>query len=229
MKIHGLQKLTLLDFPGTTACTVFLAGCNLRCPFCHNWELVDGSAPALMDDTEFLAFLKKRQGLLEGVAVTGGEPLLQRELPEFLRAIRDLGYRIKLDTNGTNPEALSRVLDEGLADYVAMDIKNSPERYARTCGVTSLDLGRVEESMQLLRTKAPDYELRTTVVAQLHDEDSFRAIGPWIEGAKRYFLQAFADRDTVPFAGFSAPSREEMERYLEIVKRYVPAAELRGV
>ncbi len=229
MKIHGLQKLTLLDFPGHTACTVFLAGCDWRCPFCHNTDLLDGSAEPLMEDDELLAFLKKRQGLLDGVAFTGGEPLLHRELPELMTKIRELGYQIKLDTNGCHPDQLRNVLEEGLADYVAMDIKNSPERYPETAGVAHVDMDRINESISLLMTKAPDYEFRTTVVAQLHDADSFREIGAWIRGAKRYYLQAFTDRDTVPFAGLSAPSDAEMEAYISILKPFIPAAALRGV
>ena len=229
MKIYGLQKLTLLDFPGHTACTVFLGGCDWRCPFCHNMELADGTAEAVMDDEELLSFLKKRSGLLDGVAFTGGEPLLSKELPELMRKIRAMGYRIKLDTNGCHPEALSAVLEEGLVDYVAMDIKNDPERYPATAGVKQVNLERIQESIRLLMTKAPDYEFRTTVVAQLHDEESFRRIGQMIDGARRYFLQAFTDRDTVPFAGFSAPSREEMERYADLVKPHVSEVSLRGV
>ena len=230
MKIHGLQKMTLLDFPGKVACTVFLGGCDLRCPFCHNAELIDGTAPAVMDEEELLAFLKKRQGLLEGVAVTGGEPLLRgTELVSLAEKIRDLGYPLKLDTNGTHPERLARLTDAGLVSYVAMDIKNSPERYAETSGLEKMDLGPVRESVSLLMGGKTEYEFRTTTVAELHDEDSFRKIGEWLRGAKRYYLQKFTDRDTVPFEGFHAPADGEMRRYLEIVRKDVPAAELRGV
>ena len=230
MKIHGLQKMTLLDFPGKVACTVFLGGCDLRCPFCHNAELIDGTAPAVMDEEELLAFLKKRQGLLEGVAVTGGEPLLRgTELVSLAEKIRDLGYPLKLDTNGTHPERLARLTEAGLVSYVAMDIKNSPERYAETSGLEKMDLGPVRESVSLLMGGKTEYEFRTTTVAELHNEDSFRKIGEWLRGAKRYYLQKFTDRDTVPFEGFHAPADGEMRRYLEIVRKDVPAAELRGV
>ena len=177
MKIHGLQKMTLLDFPGKVACTVFLGGCDLRCPFCHNAELIDGTAPAVMDEEELLAFLKKRQGLLEGVAVTGGEPLLRgTELVSLAEKIRDLGYPLKLDTNGTHPERLARLTEAGLVSYVAMDIKNSPERYAETSGLEKMDLGPVRESVSLLMGGKTEYEFRTTTVAELHDEASFRKI-----------------------------------------------------
>ena len=229
MKIHGLQKMTLLDYPGKVACTVFLGGCDMRCPFCHNAELVDGSAPAVMEDDELLAFLKKRRGLLEGVAVTGGEPLLRPDFDALAEKIRELGYPLKLDTNGTHPERLRRLIDAGLVNYVAMDIKNSPEKYAMTAGVDALDLGPVRESVSLLLEGRADYEFRTTTVAELHDGESFRKIGEWIRGARHYYLQPFTDRDTVPFGGFHAPSEAEMRRYVEIVREFVPAAEIRGM
>ena len=230
MKIHGLQKLTLLDFPGRVACTVFLGGCDLRCPFCHNAELIDGTAPAVMDEEELLAFLKKRQGLLDGVAVTGGEPLLRGgELAELAEKIRELGYPLKLDTNGTHPERLREMIDRGLVSYAAMDIKNSPDRYARTCGMEKMDLGPVRESAALLMEGRIPYEFRTTVVAELHDGDSFRGIGEWIAGAQQYFLQKFTDRDTVPFEGFHAPEDGQMREYREIMRPYVENTQLRGV
>ena len=230
MKIHGLQKMTLLDFPGKVACTVFLGGCDLRCPFCHNAELIDGTAPEVMDETELLAFLKKRQGLIDGVAITGGEPLLRgEELVTLAEKIRELGYPLKLDTNGTHPERLRKMIDEGLAAYVAMDIKNDPERYGVTAGMENMDLGPIRESVSLLMEGRTDYEFRTTTVAELHDGDSFRRIGEWIRGAKYYYLQKFTDRETVPFEGFHAPSDAEMRQYLVIAREFVPAAELRGV
>ncbi len=229
MNIHGLQKLTLLDYPGKVACTVFLAGCNLRCPFCHNSELLDAAAAMpVMDDGELLAFLKKRQGMLDGVAFTGGEPLLRPELPELLKRVHALGYPVKLDTNGTLPDRLERVLLDGLVDYVAMDVKNSPARYAETCGLETMDLSPVYASIELLLTGPTDYEFRTTVTEELHDETSIAALGPMIAGAKRWFLQPFTDRDSVLYAGFHAPSEEKLRRYLELVKPYVDAAEIRG-
>ena len=228
MNVNGLQKLTLLDYPGKVACTVFLAGCNLRCPFCHNSELLDGTAETVMDDGELLDFLKKRQGMLDGVAFTGGEPLLRPDLPELLRAVRALGYAVKLDTNGTRPEALRRILDAGLADYVAMDVKNSPSRYAETCGVETMDLAPVYASIEALRAAASDYEFRTTVVDELHDAADFAAIGEMIRGAKRYFLQPFKDRDTVAFAGFHAPSAEKLNDCAAAVQPFVGSVEIRG-
>ena len=229
MKIHGLQKMTLLDYPGHVACTVFLAGCDYRCPFCHNFELACGTAPAVMDSDELLAFLSKRTGLLDGVAITGGEPCLHRDLPDLLARIREMGFSTKLDTNGAHPALLSRILEEGLADYVAMDIKNSPEKWAATAGVAHADLSPIRESISLIMSKAPDYEFRTTVVEQLHEESDFRAMGEMIRGAKAYFLQGFIDRDTVPFAGLCAPSTEALERYVQIARAYVENTQLRGV
>lgn len=227
MLIHGLQKMTLLDFPGRVACTVFLGGCDLRCPYCHNAELIDGSAPAVMDDGELLAFLKKRVGLLDGVAVTGGEPLL-RDIAPLLREVRALGYAVKLDTNGTHPARLRALLDEGLVDYVAMDVKNSPERYAETVGVAGLDLAPIRESAALLMEGRVDYEFRTTVCRELHDDDSIRGVGEFLVGARRLYLQPFADRDTVAFAGFSAPDMPTLERWAEILRGFVGEVGIRG-
>ena len=229
MKIHGLQKMTLLDYPGKVACTVFFGGCDMRCPFCHNAELLDGSAPSVMNEDELLGFLKKRQGLLDGVAITGGEPLLQKDLPDLAARIRELGYPVKLDTNGTHPDRLRRMIRDGLVQYVAMDIKNSPERYAETAGLDLFDIEPVRESASLLMEGLVDYEFRTTAVAELHDDSSFEQIGRWICGAERYFLQRFTDRDTVPFEGLHAPSEEQMRNWADIVRPYVPAVALRGI
>ena len=234
MKLYGLQKMTLLDFPGRVACTVFLGGCDFRCPWCHNYELAVGSAEPVMDEEEFFAFLKKREGLLEGVAVTGGEPCLSKELPAFLRKIREMGFLTKLDTNGAHPELLEQILREGLADYVAMDIKNSPGKYFLTAGLTGSEtqqevlLGRVRRSIRLIMELAPDYEFRTTVIRQFHEEQDFAEIGEMIRGARRYFLQSFTDRDTVPYGGLSAPGKEELMRYAEQVRRFVPDVQTRG-
>jgi pyruvate formate lyase activating enzyme len=221
--------MTLLDFPGHVACTVFLGGCDFRCPFCHNFELADGSAQPVMDDAELLTFLKKRTGLLDGVAFTGGEPLLHRELPDLLRRIRALGFAAKVDTNGAHPDPLRQILEEGLADYVAMDVKNSPAKYAATCGVEQVDMDAVRESVALLMGSATDYEFRTTVVKEFHEESDFEEIGRMITGAKHYFLQCFTDRDSVPFGGLHAPSRQELERFAAVARRFVPDTRLRGV
>ena len=229
MKIHGLQKMTLLDFPGRVACTVFLGGCDMRCPFCHNAELIDGSAPPVMEEKELLAFLEKRKGLLDGVAFTGGEPLLREDLDGLFERIQALGYPIKLDTNGTHPDRLARLIDRGLVQYAAMDVKNAPERYAETVGVPGFDLTPVRESVSLLLQGKIPYEFRTTVVAEFHDGDSIRGIGEWIRGAERYVLQKFTDRDSVPFAGLHAPADEELRSWVKIAAPFVREAGLRGV
>lgn len=221
--------MTLLDFPGRVACTVFFGGCDMRCPFCHNAELLDGSAPPVMDEEELLSFLKKRKGLLDGVAFTGGEPLLQKDLPELAGQIRELGYPVKLDTNGTHPDRLADMIRNGLVQYVAMDIKNCPERYAETAGMNDIDIGPIRESVSILLEGITDYEFRTTTVAELHNDESFEQIGQWINGAKRYYLQRFTDRETVPFEGLHAPTEEQMKHWAAIVRPYVPAVELRGV
>lgn len=232
MEIAGLQKLTLLDFPEHTACTAFLAGCNLRCPFCHNAPLVLGNpsrGEGSLSGEAFLAFLEKRRDLLEGVCVTGGEPTLHPELPELLRKVRSLGYRTKLDTNGTRPEVLRALLAEGLCDYVAMDIKTSPERYAVVTGVPDFDVSPVRESTALLMEGRVPFEFRTTVVSELHRAEDFEAVGQWLEGSERYFLQCFRDSGDCIRAGFTAPSEETLREYLAVLRRWIPNTELRGV
>lgn len=221
--------MTLLDYPGKVACTVFLGGCDFRCPFCHNGTLVDGSAPAALDDGALLTFLKKRRGLLDGVCVTGGEPLLRPDLTELLCAIKALGFLVKLDTNGTQPDRLKTLVERGLVDYAAMDVKNSPARYAQTAGVPGLDLNAVRESVSFLLSGVVDYEFRTTVVKEFHDENSFRDIGLWLTGAKRYVLQSFVDRDTVLCPGLHSYSRAELEAFAAMLRPWVPTVELRGV
>jgi len=229
MKLHGIQKMTLLDFPGVVSCTIFLGGCDFRCPFCHNFELIDGTAQPVMDDDELIAFLKSRKALLDGVAITGGEPCLHPDLPQLMRRIRAEGYKVKLDTNGYHPGRLKAILEEGLADYVAMDIKNSEEKYALTCGMESLDMGKIRESILLLMNGNTDYEFRTTVIHEFHEEEDFRRMGEMIKGAKRYFLQRFTDRESVPYGNLSAPSFDDMHRYAAIASEYVADTQLRGV
>lgn len=229
MEIQGLQKMTLLDYPGKVACTVFLGGCDLRCPFCHNGELVEGEAPAALDDGELTAFLQKRQGLLDGVCVTGGEPLLRPGLPGLLDGIKNLGFPVKLDTNGNHPDRLVRLWEQGLVDYVAMDVKNSPERYPETVGVPGLDLTPVRDSVAWLLEGHVEYEFRTTAVRQLHDAASFQAIGRWLQGARRYYIQNFVDRDTVLRAGLSGFEKAELEAFASLVRPFVERVEVRGV
>lgn len=229
MDIQGLQKMTLLDWPGKVACTVFLGGCDFRCPFCHNSELLSGPMPILMDQEGLLEFLRKRQGLLDGVCVTGGEPLLRPGLPGLLDGIKNLGFPVKLDTNGNHPDRLVRLWEQGLVDYVAMDVKNSSERYPETVGVPGLDLTPVRDSVAWLLEGHVEYEFRTTAVRQLHDAASFQAIGRWLQGARRYYIQNFVDRDTVLQAGLSGFEKAELEAFASLVRPFVERVEVRGV
>lgn len=230
MHIEGLQKLTLLDYPGRMACTVFLGGCNFRCPFCHNSDLLAAAeAPAAVEEAELLAFLRRRQGILDGVCVTGGEPLLNADIGALLEKIKALGYAVKLDTNGSRPQALKALVGAGLVDAVAMDIKNSPARYAETVGLRAFDLKPVRESVEYLLTGAVPFEFRTTVVREFHDDDSFAEIGRWIQGAPRYYLQGLVDSERVLEGGLHPCTKEEMERFAAIVRPFVGQAELRGV
>lgn len=231
IKICGLQKTTLLDFPGHVAATIFLGGCNFRCPFCHNSELLNHDTPAAYSAEEILKFLKKRQHILEGVCITGGEPTLQPEaLKSFLRDIRALGLLIKLDTNGTRPAVMRHLAEEGLIDCVAMDIKAGPDRYGTVSGVLRLNLDPVRESVSWLKQGTLSYEFRTTVVKGLHTREDFEQIGPWIAGCPHYYLQNYAASDRILSPdGFDSFSKEELLTFAEIVKPYVGSVTLRGI
>lgn len=230
MEIHGFQKMTLLDFPGRVACTVFTAGCNWRCPFCHNALLVTRPDPAAAwDPAEIFAYLRRRTGLLDGVCVTGGEPLLQPDIEDFLQHIKDMGYAVKLDTNGSRPDRLRALAEAGLVDYVAVDIKNRPEKYAATVGLPDCDLAAVRQTVDYLLTGAVDFEFRTTVVAQFHTVEDIAAIGRWIQGAPRYFLQNFTDSGNLIGEGYSAVPKETLLAMKEAVSPFVGTAEIRGV
>ena len=232
MRISGLQKLTLLDYPGHVACTVFTGGCNFRCPFCHNAPLV---LPERMQGDEngeetVLAFLKKRQGILDGVAVTGGEPLLHRDIDAFLRQVKALGYSVKLDTNGSFPDRLRELVEAGLVDRVAVDIKNSPALYAKTVGVPGFDLTPVERTKNYLLSDPVEYEFRTTVVKGLHTRESLTEAAKWIAGAREYYLQQFKDSgDVIAIEGLGAFSGEEMHALADAVRPIVPVVQVRGV
>lgn len=231
MQIAGLQKLTLLDYPGHVACTVFTPGCNFRCPFCHNAPLV--LPERLGCDTteeEVLAFLKKRVGILDGVAITGGEPLLHRDIGAFLDKVRSMGFRVKLDTNGSFPDRLIELVRAGLVDRVAMDVKNSPELYGKTVGLENFDLSPVERSKEFLLGGEVEYEFRTTVVKGLHTRESLVEAAKWIAGAKEYYLQQFKDSgDVIAITGLGAFDEQEMHMLAAAVRPIVPAVEVRGV
>ena len=230
MRICGLNKTTLLDYPGRVAATIFLGSCNFRCPFCQNGGLVlEPEKQPSISEEEILAFLKKRKGILDGVCITGGEPTLSSGLPAFLRKIKALGYSVKLDTNGSHPEILKQLVLDGLGDKAAMDIKSSRENYGKVCGLPDFDLTPILESVDFLMSGRVDYEFRTTVVRELHNEEDFRRIGEWIAGAKACYLQAYRDSDAVLKPGFTPCTEEEMKRYREILLETIPVVELRGV
>lgn len=229
MKIKGLQKTTLLDYPGKVACTIFTESCNFRCPFCHNASLVTktNDTPNITEE-EIFAFLKKRTGILDGVCITGGEPLLQHDIIPFLQTIRSIGYSIKLDTNGAFPEKLKQLAEMKLIDFIAMDIKNTREKYAVTAG-TSQTPEKVYESIKFIMECGLPYEFRTTVVQELHTKEDIEAIAKMISGAEKYALQCFKDSGDLICDNYSAHSEQTMREMLELVKPFVKNAELRGI
>ena len=229
--ITGLQKLTLLDFPGKVACTLFTKGCNMRCPFCHNASLVvRANEQKPYDNGELLEFLKKRYGLLDGVAITGGEPTLWQGLYDFISELKKIGYEVKLDTNGTRPDMLKRIVNDGLVDYVAMDIKNCREKYGVTVGFDEgYDLSPIDESIAFLMSRKVDFEFRTTVTRQYHTAEDIEKIGEWIRGDEKYFLQQFKDSGDIIGEGISEYNKDEMQALLDQIRQFVPNAQLRGL
>ncbi len=228
MNFGGLQKLTLLDFPGQVAAIVFTKGCNFLCPFCHNALLVNKLSEAFdLSEEEILFFLKKRQGILEGVCITGGEPLLHSELKEFIVKVRELGYKVKLDTNGSFPDRLKELVSEGLLDYVAMDIKNSFSKYHLTVGTDRVDLKSIEESIDFLLSGAVPYEFRTTVTAELHTVEDIELIAKRIQGADRYFIQNFKDSGDIVGQGQFPVDEETAEKMLNMAAKYTKYAKFR--
>lgn len=229
MEILGIQKLTLLDYPGKLACTIFTGGCNLRCPFCHNASLVFKEGEAISQQ-EVLDFLKSRLGKLDGVAVTGGEPLINSDIVPFLEKVKKMGYLIKLDTNGTMPDALEYVVKNKLVDRVAMDVKSSPDGYSLAVGIENFDVSAVTRSKDFLMASGAEYEFRTTVVKGIHNVDQIVELAKWIEGAKEYYLQQFKDSgNLITPEGLDAFNKEEMEFLADVVRKYVPSVEIRGV
>ncbi|MBQ6947119.1 MAG: anaerobic ribonucleoside-triphosphate reductase activating protein [Clostridia bacterium] len=227
MKIYGFQKMTLLDFPGKVACTVFTGGCNFRCPFCHNASLVTHIDGAPIAEEEILSYLNKRKGLLDGVCVTGGEPLLQGDIASFLRRIKEMGYLVKLDTNGAFPDRLRALLEAGLVDYVAMDIKNSKEKYAVTAGVP-VDLAAIERSVELLKEGRVDYEFRTTLVKELHTEEDILSMAKWLSGAKYWYLQNFTDSGDLIAAGYHSPGEAWIRNAQTLAAQTIAGVKVRG-
>lgn len=231
MKIAGIQKLTLLDYPGTVACTLFTQGCNFRCPFCQNASLVlPEQYPDPLPTDETLDFLRKRYGILEGVAITGGEPLLQPDIADFLTRVKEIGYRIKLDTNGTNPDALAELIEEGLVDRVAMDIKASPDGYHVAAGLSCVAVDRIDKTRALLMSGRTPFEFRTTVVNGIHTDEEMRKIAEWIAGDEEYYLQQYRESgEIVDRTGLTSPDEAQMRHYADIVRAFVPNVQIRGL
>lgn len=229
MKICGLQKTTLLDFPGHVAATIFLGGCNFRCPFCHNSGLLGNDAEEAMTEASLFTFLKRRTSVLEGVCITGGEPTLSDDLEDFIRRIRQMGYLIKLDTNGYKPAVLKDLAGKGLLDYIAMDIKAGRENYPRVAGIPGIQMEKIEESAAFLINGSIPYEFRTTVVKELHDSQDFLDIGRWLEGCRHYYLQNYVDSGEVLCSGFTSCTKEELLAFAEILRPYMADVSLRGI
>ena len=230
MVIHGLQKLTVLDFPGKLACTVFTAGCNLRCPFCHNARLVTHPDERdRIDEAQVLDYIYSRKTMLDGVCITGGEPLLQKDIKEFIAKIKETGLLVKLDTNGCYPEKLAELIDAGLVDFVAMDIKNSPREYGKTVGIENFDFSPISKSIEILQSSNIDYEFRTTVVRELHTAQSLKEAAELIPGAKHWYLQSFVDSGDLIGGEFSAYDKPFMKELQQSLTQIVGSVELRGV
>lgn len=230
MRINGLNKTTLLDYPGHVAAVLFTGGCNFKCPFCHNRDLVlePDSQPLILEE-EVFHFLKKRKGIITGVCITGGEPTLQPDLQEFLTKVKEIGLKVKLDTNGYRPEIVKEIISEGLVDYVAMDIKSCRTEYRTAAGRADMDVSKIEESVSCLLEGKVEYEFRTTVVKELHTEETMKEIGKWIYGCRAYYLQSYEENENVICRGFHAYTKEELENLKRMVESYVKHVEIRGV
>lgn len=228
MNLQGYQKLTLLDFPGKVACTVFTGGCNLKCPFCHNASLVLSPNEYKSAEEDIFLYLKSRKGIIDGVCITGGEPLLQPDIEDFIIKVRALGYAVKLDTNGSYPDRLKALLDKNLLDYIAMDIKSSKESYSLLCG-KEVNINDISKSVEIIKSGNIPYEFRTTAVKSLHTKKDFYNIGLWLKGAKQYFIQEFVDSGNLIKDGLCGFTKPEMQELLNEVQQNIPEAMLRGV
>lgn len=230
MHILGFQKTTLLDYPEHLASTIFTGGCNFRCPYCHNGDLVlTPNALDAFSEEEIFSTLESRKNLIDGVCITGGEPTLQADLKDFILKVRSLGLLVKLDTNGSRPDILKNLLDEGLLDCVAMDIKHCPDKYNEIACMKGFDLSNIKESVNLLKASSIDYEFRTTLCKEVHSLDDITKIGEWLQGAKKYYLQVYKQTDQVIDPRFSAPSDDDLDSFINVLKEYIPAVSIRGV
>ncbi len=229
IRLAGLQKLTLIDYPNKMACIVFTIGCNFKCPFCHNASLVNGTNDYI-DEDSVLTFLKQRKGILEGVVITGGEPLLNGDIADFIRKIKEIGYPVKLDTNGTNPKLLKELVNNKLIDYVAMDIKNSLDNYIKATGDVKLNMDAINESIDFLLEGMVDYEFRTTVVNGIHTTQDIVDIAKRIPNAERYYLQQYKpSNENLSPHGLSEFSKEEMNVFKTEASKYTNNVNLRGL
>ena len=229
MYFHGLEKLSLVDYDGKVAATIFTGGCNFRCSFCHNSPLVlNANELPLIDEEEILSYLKMRKGILEGLCISGGEPTLNKELPTFIEKVKNIGYSVKLDTNGTNPKMVKSLYSNGLCDYFAMDIKNDKENYAKIIGFDTFDTKNVQETIDFFLSLGKDYEFRTTLIKEFHDKDNIVEIGKWIKGANKYFLQKFKDSESCIKSHLSAVEDKIALEYVDILREYIPNTHLRG-
>ncbi|SDB52856.1 pyruvate formate lyase activating enzyme [Pseudobutyrivibrio sp. YE44] len=230
MLILGLQKTTLLDYPGKIASTIFTGGCNFRCPYCHNRDLVIPPKDVIAySEEEIFSHLSSKKKVLDGVCITGGEPTLHKDLPDFIKQIKDLGLMVKLDTNGTNPEMLKALIDANLLDYVAMDIKHSKDKYNTIASMNNLDISVIDNSVQILTSSNIDYEFRTTIMKECHSSEDMEDIGKWLKGAKAYYLQSYRESEQVINPIFSPHDRSTLESFVELLKPYIPNTNLRGI
>lgn len=230
MQIHGFNKTTLLDYPKHLAATIFLGGCNMRCPFCHNASLVlNAASQPTIPEQEVLSYLEKRKTILEGVCITGGEPTLYPDLPEFISRIKALGFKVKLDTNGTNPNMVASLIAAGLLDYIAMDIKNSKEKYSSTVGLDHMSMEPILKSVNLLKSSPIDYEFRTTIVREYHTTEDMLSIGQWLSGTKAYYLQSYEDSGDILKPGLHSHSKETLEEYARLLSPMINYVSVRGV
>lgn len=230
MVISGFQKLTLVDYPEHIACLIFTQGCNFRCPFCHNKDLVNGmSSKNQIDENEVFNYLDKRKGLIDGVCISGGEPLLQKDIVLFIKMIKDKGYKVKLDTNGSKPLVLKKLIEENLVDYVAMDFKNTFSNYGETSGVDNLDVSNIKKSVEILKNSNIDYEFRTTVMKELHDFEKLKKICEYLGPNVKYYIQNYRDCETVLKKGFSSFEAEELLEIKNKLKKDYPNVSVRGI
>lgn len=228
MEIYGLMRLTLLDYPEKAACTIFTGGCDFRCPFCHNKSVILKDTEQIPTE-EIFKFLSKRRGILDGVCISGGEPLINPDIIEFMSRVKALGYSVKLDTNGGHPMRLREALESGFCDYVAMDIKNSPEKYPQTVGVDGFDAGKISESIEIIKSCGIEHEFRTTAVRELHTAEDMRKLTAQIAGEERYFIQSYTESENVLKKGLTAFDEDGLRRLLDAARENVPKAQLRGV